>query len=103
VSPLTTIKLGSITSSDKQSVIANVLANPDSGINTLEIIFTCDKILWYWLFTGIGTRKFEIKGFNLFTITPARQISLANIEFNSIAWVLDTGFTVIGRNGTSLS
>ena len=102
VSLLTPIKLGSVTRPDKQSIISNVLAFPANGINTLEIVFTCDKILWYWVFTGIGTKKYEVKGFNLFTITPKGQISLMYIEFNSIAWGADTGFTIFTRNGTLL-
>jgi hypothetical protein len=66
------------------------------GINTLEIdVAGCNKILWYWLFTGIGSQQYEVKGFNLFTITPASQIAQVNLEFNSIAWALDTGYQVI--------
>ncbi|KIW52168.1 hypothetical protein PV05_07830 [Exophiala xenobiotica] len=89
--------LGTATFVGKQLYIAGVLNSPGvTGINTLEIdVAGCNKILWYWLFTGIGSQQYEIKGFNLFTITPASQIVQVNLEFNSIAWALDTGYQVI--------
>ena len=72
------------------------------GINTLDVLVAgCDKILWYWNFLGIGKATYEIKGFNLFTITPAMQIITANLEFNSLAWALDTGYTVVKPHRTA--
>ncbi len=70
------------------------------GINTIEILVAgCTKILWYWNFLGIGSAEYEVKGFNLFTITDVGQISQVNLEFNSIAWGLDTGYQVIPPAG----
>lgn len=37
---------------------------------------------------------YEVKGFNLFTITSEMKILTTNLELNSIGWGLDTGFTV---------
>ena len=66
------------------------------GITTIEILVAgCTKILWYWNFLGIGSAKYEVKGFNLFTVTDKLQIAQTNLEFNSIAWGLDTGYQVI--------
>jgi hypothetical protein len=41
----------------------------------------------------VGNKANEVKGFNLFTITPAMQILTTNLEFNSIAWGLNEGDT----------
>ncbi|KIW37981.1 uncharacterized protein PV06_09958 [Exophiala oligosperma] len=89
--------LGTATFVGKQVYIEGVLNAPGvEGINTLEVLVAgCNKILWYWLFTGIGSREYEVKGFNLFTITDVGQIVQVNLEFNSIAWGLDTGYQVI--------
>lgn len=85
----------------KQGYIAGVLAAPPvEGITTNEILVAGkDKILWYWTFYGIGTAEYEVKGFNLFTITEKGQISTLNLEFNSIAWALNTGYQVIFPEG----
>ncbi|EXJ77622.1 hypothetical protein A1O3_09850 [Capronia epimyces CBS 606.96] len=89
--------LGTATFAGKQVYINGVLnAPPVQGVNTLEILVAgCTKIIWYWLFTGIGSAQYEVKGFNLFSITEAGQIGQVNLEFNSIAWGLDTGYQVI--------
>ncbi|ETI22076.1 hypothetical protein G647_06147 [Cladophialophora carrionii CBS 160.54] len=89
--------LGTVTFQGKDGYIEGVLNSPPvEGITTIEILVAgCTKILWYWNFLGIGTGEYEVKGFNLFTITPSLQISAVDLEFNSIAWGLDTGYQVI--------
>ncbi|EHY56004.1 hypothetical protein HRR83_006617 [Exophiala dermatitidis] len=95
------LPLGNATFVGKQEYINGVLsAQGVEGVNTLEILVAgCTKILWYWLFTGIGTGQYEVKGFNLFTLSDAGQIAQVNLEFNSIAWGLDTGYQVIPPAG----
>lgn len=85
---LTQPQLGGVTFQGKQNYINGVLsAQPVAGVNTIEILVAgCTKILWYWNFTGIGTGKYEVKGFNLFTLNSDNMIEKAHIEFNSIAW-----------------
>jgi hypothetical protein len=40
--------------------------------------------------------QYPIKGFNLFNLTSdLSQVSSINVEFNSIAWGLDTGYQLI--------
>jgi len=63
---------------------------PDTGIETLDIFHSCDKIAWYWLFPDVGSGQYRVKGSNLFTINKHCKITSASIEFNSIAWGLDT-------------
>lgn len=86
-----------MTFSGKQTYLNGVLNSPSvSGIETLEILVSgCKKIVWFWRITGIGSKKYPIKGFNLFTLNDAQQIETVDLEFNSIAWGLDTGFQVI--------
>jgi len=88
--------LGTATFVGKTAYVEGVLnAPPVTGINTIAIYPICpDKILWQWLFTGIGSKEYEVKGFNLFQITSAGQINQTYVEFNSFAWALDTGYTI---------
>jgi hypothetical protein len=46
--------------------------------------------MWHWLFPNVGSGQYEVKGFNLLTINAKGKIERADIEFNSIAWGLDT-------------
>jgi len=89
--------LGTATFVGKDVYIGGVLNSPPvEGITTLEVLVAgCTKVLWYWNFLGIGSGQYEIKGFNLFDITDAGQIAEVHLEFNSIAWGLDTGYQII--------
>lgn len=94
-------QLGGITFAGKQGYIEGVLAAPPVlGITTNEVLVagSC-KILWYWTFFGIGTAEYEVKGFNLFSLTSDLQIQTLNLEFNSIAWGLNTGYQIIFPSG----
>ncbi|OAL37259.1 hypothetical protein AYO20_03435 [Fonsecaea nubica] len=89
--------LGTATFVGKDNYINGVLNSPGlSGIVTLDVLVAgCTNVLWYWKFLGVGSGQYEVKGFNLFAITPSLQLASANLEFNSIAWGLDTGYQVI--------
>ena len=63
---------------------------------------SCNKVVWYWTFTGIGSKQIPINGINIFEINDQKQIADMYVEFNNIAWGIDTGFTVYSRNGTKL-
>lgn len=93
--------LGGVTFSGKQEYIESTLgAPPVEGINTIEVLVAgCYKVLWQWVFTGVGSAEYEVKGFNLFTITSEYQIGQTNLEFNSFAWALDTGYTITFPTG----
>jgi hypothetical protein len=90
------LPLGTATFVGKALYIASTLGAPAvQGIDTIAVYPICpDKILWQWIFTGIGSRQYEIKGFNLFQLTPAGQINETHVEFNSFAWALDTGYNI---------
>ncbi|KIX95415.1 uncharacterized protein Z520_08932 [Fonsecaea multimorphosa CBS 102226] len=91
------LPLGTATFVGKDVYIDGTLSSPGlNGITTIEILVAgCTKVLWYWNFLGVGSGQYEVKGFNLFTITDSLQISETHLEFNSIAWGLDTGYQVI--------
>ena len=57
----------------------------------------------HWNFVGVGDSKYPVKGFNYFEMNDNCQVKQLQLEFNSIAWGLDTGFKVILQNGTTES
>ena len=62
----------------------------------------CTNVLWYWSMGGIGSKKIPVNGFNLFEITPEKQIADMYVEFNNIGWGIDIGFTTYNRSGSQL-
>ena len=98
------VQLGGDSASSKEEWISGLLsAEPAGGITTLNVFTAdCNKIIWYWNFLDVGTSQYEVKGFNLFTLTSELKISQLNLEFNSIAWGLDTGEKLTLRNGTQV-
>ncbi|WPH02386.1 Hypothetical protein R9X50_00524900 [Acrodontium crateriforme] len=100
--------LGSVTEPSKQSYVAGITHAPtESGIETINVFVTdCNKILWHWNFKGVGSGVQEVKGFNLFTMAPNLnnlQVTRLDLEFNSIAWGADTGFTTTPPSGSAPS
>ncbi|EXJ71515.1 uncharacterized protein A1O5_05323 [Cladophialophora psammophila CBS 110553] len=99
------LPLGTATFVGKDVYINGVLRAPGlNGITTIEILAAgCTKILWYWNFLGVGGAQYEVKGFNLFTITPSMRIAQVDLEFNSIAWGLDTGYQLVRPSSPALT
>ncbi|KAK6371492.1 hypothetical protein LTS17_008742 [Exophiala oligosperma] len=95
---------GSESFKGKAQYIQGVLLAPSiTGINTNMVLPAgCDKVVWHWTFTGIGTRQLPVNGINIFEITAKKQIADMYVEFDNIAWGIDTGITVYSRNGTKL-
>ena len=50
----------------------------------------CTNILWYWKMI-VGTDKAPVQGFNLMEIDENDKLAGQFVEFNSIAWSIDTG------------
>lgn len=72
------------------------MKNPTKSISRSNIYVTDkNKILWQWTFDKIGSGKYPVTGFNLFYISNKKEIFAVDIEFNSIAWGVDT--TQIGQ------
>ncbi|KAI7323839.1 hypothetical protein KC315_g8416 [Hortaea werneckii] len=76
--------------SKAQWISQNAEYGPYPNIITNDIIIGCNKIVWYWTSSRIGTGKYEVKGFNLLEINSQYQICKSFLEFNSIAWGLNT-------------
>lgn len=61
-------------------------------INTLDIVHNCNEFVWHWEFLGIGVGR--IHGFTLGKVNDAGKIYYQAVEFNSLTWATDIGFTV---------
>ncbi|KAH9826053.1 hypothetical protein Tdes44962_MAKER03836 [Teratosphaeria destructans] len=84
-------QLGGASATSEQEWYEHVTAHPTQGIITHDILVAGgNNILWYWTFPCVGSRQYQVKGFNLLRIDINQQIYEADIEFNSIAWGADT-------------
>ncbi|UJO13404.1 hypothetical protein CLAFUW4_03216 [Fulvia fulva] len=77
---------------------------PPRGIETLDIIASCDKVVWFWISQNVGSGLQPVRGFNLFKVKRNRkgqwQAYSLDVEFDSIAWGVDIGIKVTYQNGT---
>lgn len=63
-------------------------------MNDLDVFHDCNKIGWQWLVDGLGMDVSPVKGFNKLTVDPRTGVVKANdLEFNSIGWGRDIGWT----------
>jgi len=87
--------LGGSTFVGRTGFINGVVTAPAiPSMQTLAVFHDCTNILWRWLVTGLGSGEYEIKGMNHFIASPLTgQISTDYLEFNSIAWGRDIGWT----------
>lgn len=62
----------------------------------------------HWNFKGVGSGEYPVKGFNYFKMQQQFSPKVPwvatelQLEFNSIAWGLDTGYGFVLQNGTVL-
>ncbi|KAK5097044.1 hypothetical protein LTS08_007064 [Lithohypha guttulata] len=86
---------GSVTYDDKQTYLTGLRgAPPIPSMTDYDILAGCDSIYWFWLADGIGRDISPVKGFNRFRVNPKTgEIKTVEIEFNSIAWGRDIGWT----------
>lgn len=89
--------------------VANLRTNPftpASNVTTIETLVDCDKIGWFFEAAQVGNGRFPVKGAQLFYMvsTPdgVPKAKEAEVEFNSLAWALNTGFSCTYRNGTEV-
>jgi len=94
--------LGTVTFAGKQTYLKGVVyAPPIPAIDTLAIIHDCTQIVWYWVAIGLGTKEYEVKGFNYFTtVNAGTQIIDNKVEFNSLAWGADIHNTAVNASTT---
>ena len=65
------------------------------GMDTLDVFHDCTHIAWRWNIPHLAMNKFPVKGINHFTVTsPAKgTVIKSDLEFSSIAWGSDIGWT----------
>jgi hypothetical protein len=86
--------LNAVTFPNKQAFIAGQSQQPPiPSLQTLDIFYTCNKIAWRWLASGIGSTLYDVKGIETFTIDNSGKISEVFVEFNSAPWVVDIAGT----------
>lgn len=92
---LTQIQQGAVSFGSKQAFIDGVTGAPAIPVmNDLDIFHDCNKIAWQWLVDNLAMDVSPVKGFNKITVDPRTGVVKSNdIEFNSIAWGRDLGWT----------
>lgn len=65
-------------------------ANPISNIKNSEIYAAGPHIIWYFRFGQVGSGQYDVSGFALLRLSKDKKVREADIEFNSIAWGVDT-------------
>lgn len=101
--------LGSVTA-DKATYISGAQhAPPTTGIENLAItVSNCDTIIWEWNMNGVGMATYPVKGFGFFKMVRGSKLGFnlqakeLKLEFNNIAWGLDTGYGWVKQDGTLL-
>lgn len=88
-------QLNSISFPSKAAYIASLLnAPPTPPFQILQIFHDCTNIAFRWIINGLGKSIDEIKGINQLVASPlSGQLSYDYLEFNSIAWGRDVGWT----------
>ena len=90
---LAQMPLGSVTFVDRAADEANhTAAQAIYERETLNIWHTCDVITWRWKFT-LYPGALPVQGINVFVLEGG-LLKTTYIEFNSLVWAIDIGFTV---------
>ena len=89
-------QLGTIVETDAASYINDTLSTPPiPQIDLLSLTVECNQFVWQWRFYGIGPGPNPyIQGFTLATVNSAGLINYQYVEFNSLAWAENSGYTV---------
>ena len=70
------------------------------NLTTLDIFHDCSRIAWYWAASELGAK--DAKGITLlYTTEDRKQVLMAMIEFNSLAWAQDVGWKITRADGSS--
>ncbi len=51
-------------------------------------------MVWQWEFLGIGSGVNSIRGVTIITVDGNSQVTHQYVEFNSLAWAENIGFSV---------
>ncbi|KAK5937864.1 hypothetical protein PMZ80_009993 [Knufia obscura] len=88
--------LGTIVETDKVTYVNDTLSTPAiPQIDSLSLTVDCNQFVWQWRFYGIGPGPNPyIQGFTLVKVNSAGLINYQYVEFNSLAWAENSGYTV---------
>ena len=91
----TFMQLNSISFPSKAAYLASLLnAPPTPPFQILQSFHDCTNIGFRWIINGLGKNIDQIKGINQLVANPLTgQLSFDYLEFNSIAWGRDVGWT----------
>lgn len=81
---------------DKATYIADTTSTPPiPQIDTLSLVVECNEYVWQWRFYGIGPGPNPyIQGFTRALVNDDGLIYYQYVEFNSLAWAENSGYTV---------
>ena len=94
------IQYGTLVEPNGTVYVENVLSAPPlKAIETNGVLNNCTHIMWHFTFFGVGGPNSveRVKGFTLIGTDPTREVQpviFQQVEFNSIAWAINTGFNV---------
>ena len=101
--------LGSVTADKATYITGAQHAPPTTGIESLAItVSNCNNIIWEWNMAGVGRATYPVKGIGMFKMVRGGKLGLnvqakeLKLEFNNIAWGLDTGYGWVKQDGTLL-
>lgn len=66
----------------------------------MAVVHNCDTIVWHFQFLGVGgpNSTQRVNGFSKIAVDLSRSVQPVvrqDVEFNSLAWAADSGFTII--------
>jgi hypothetical protein len=60
-------------------------------------VHDCNSLIFFWEFNGVGGPESagnRIRGISYQRVDEDRKVLSHNVEFNSLAWAENTGFTI---------
>ncbi|KAJ9614996.1 hypothetical protein H2200_001070 [Cladophialophora chaetospira] len=66
-----------------------------SEVNVIAIVHDCSSLVWFWEFIGVGgPTAARVRGMTYTQVNADKQVISENVEFNSLTWAENLGFTV---------
>lgn len=79
-------------------------ASTSAVFSSISINADGTDFTWYWAWDGVGDGKYPVHGYTRFAIKYLNRrdwkVEMFVHEFNSVAWLINTGGHVTYRNGT---
>ncbi|KIW51098.1 hypothetical protein PV05_09850 [Exophiala xenobiotica] len=96
-------QLGTDSFSSKAAYIAGVLSEDGpTNVTTIQVMPAgCNNVLWYWMMY-VGLNQLPVRGMNLMQVNDDKQLLGQFLEFSSVAWGIDTGYSCSAPGGQPL-